>query len=366
MKNTISLCLIAKNEEKRIPNLFNSLKIGKQDSVIDEVILVDTGSTDKTKEIALKYGNTVKVYDFEWIDNFEAARNFSYSKSTKDWQFWLDCDDILKEVDYNKLVKLKKEMLIREDIKVVSMLYDYGFNVSGEPTLTLERNRMNRKEINAKWVGIVHEYVDTYGLPVLKTDIRVSHTRVHSNGTRNLDIFRSMINKGFILNDRDNYYYAKELYYNGLYDEAEKQLLTVLDRNNWFEEKLQSIIALAEIYKSRKDWKAEREICYKSFEYCVPRSEFLYRIGDSFFSEERFEIALEWYRRALRNPIPTHASYLNKEYYTWLPALQMCLCYFRMDDIKRAIEYNSLAYNYNPKHPSILHNMEFFKSLEKK
>lgn len=366
MNNTISLCLIAKNEEQRIPNLFGSLKIGEPDSVIDEVILVDTGSTDKTKEVAASYGNTVKVYDFEWIDSFEAARNYSYSKSTMAWQFWLDCDDILKDRDYKALVQLKNEKLIDNNVKVISMLYDYGFNTSGEPTLTLERNRMSRKEINAKWIGVVHEYVDTFGNPVLKTDIRISHTRNHSNGTRNLDIFNSMIEKGIELNDRDNYYYAKELYYNGLFDKAEKQLLTVLDRGNWFEEKLQTIIALAEIYRSRKNWKAEREICYKSFEYDTPRSEFLYRIGDSFFNEGKYRIALEWYRRALRTPVPTYASYLNKEYYTWLPALQMCLCYYKLGDTKHAIEYNSLAYTYNPKHPSILHNMEFFKSLDNK
>ena len=366
MNNTISLCLIAKNEESRLPKLLDSLEIGKVGSPIDEVIVVDTGSNDKTKEIAKNYGDIVKVYDFKWIDNFAAARNYSFSKGTKSWLFWLDCDDILKEDQLQKLKNIKNTLLNDENIKIISMIYDYGFDSSGEPTLSFERNRLVRNGIGCKWVGCIHEYVDTVGYAAYKSDIRVSHTRVHSNGTRNLDIFKAMITKGEILNDRDNYYYGKELYYNGLNDEAESVLLSVLDRYNWFEEKLQAIIALADIYKMRKDWLSERNICYRSFEYDIPRSEFLYRIGDSYFNENKYKLALYWYNLAATTPIPKDAGYLNKEYYTWLPHLQMCLCYYKLGNSEKAEEHNLIAHKYHPTHPSIISNIKFFNKLKNK
>lgn len=94
--NNISLCMIAKNEEKKIGrSLEASSKLGI------EIIVVDTGSTDATKEIAYKY--TDKVYDFQWCNDFSAARNFSISKASNDWILILDCDDYVESFDAEKL-----------------------------------------------------------------------------------------------------------------------------------------------------------------------------------------------------------------------------------------------------------------------
>ena len=68
---TLALAMIVKDEEKDLPALLESVK-----GVFDEIVIVDTGSTDGTKEIAKKYG--AKVHDFPWIDDFAAARNFSF------------------------------------------------------------------------------------------------------------------------------------------------------------------------------------------------------------------------------------------------------------------------------------------------
>ena len=75
---TISLCMIAKNEESNLADCLNSAK-----GIADEIIIVDTGSTDRTKEIAKKF--SVKIYDFRWVDDFSAARNESIRHSAKHW-----------------------------------------------------------------------------------------------------------------------------------------------------------------------------------------------------------------------------------------------------------------------------------------
>lgn len=76
--STISLCMIVKNEEENMAKCLNSIV-----DLVDEVV-VDTGSTDKTKEIAGKYPNVV-LYDFEWVNDFAKARNFAFSNATKDY-----------------------------------------------------------------------------------------------------------------------------------------------------------------------------------------------------------------------------------------------------------------------------------------
>lgn len=91
-KLPISVCIIAKNEEKYIEQCLRHLvPFGM------EIVVVDTGSTDKTKEIAEKYAD--KVYDFEWINDFSAARNFAASKAKNNWILVVDCDEYIKELD---------------------------------------------------------------------------------------------------------------------------------------------------------------------------------------------------------------------------------------------------------------------------
>lgn len=85
-----SVCIIAKNEEKNIERCLQSIR-----HFDCEIIVVDTGSTDCTKEIANKYG--AKVLDFEWINDFSAARNFSISHASYDWILVLDCDEWVEE-----------------------------------------------------------------------------------------------------------------------------------------------------------------------------------------------------------------------------------------------------------------------------
>ena len=100
---SISLCMIVKNEELVLGRCLDSVK-----NLMDEIIIVDTGSTDKTKEIASLYTN--KIYDFPWINDFAAARNFSFSKATKDYIMWLDADDVLLYEDNKKLQQLKENL----------------------------------------------------------------------------------------------------------------------------------------------------------------------------------------------------------------------------------------------------------------
>lgn len=94
---TISLCMIVKDEEKRLKKCLNPIK-----DIVDEIIIVDTGSKDKTKEITRKF--TKKIYDFNWCDDFSKARNFSISKATKKWILVLDPDEKISKKD---LIKLK-------------------------------------------------------------------------------------------------------------------------------------------------------------------------------------------------------------------------------------------------------------------
>jgi glycosyltransferase involved in cell wall biosynthesis len=122
-QSTLSLCMIARDEEKLLERCISSVR-----DFADEIIIADTGSKDRTAEIAKKY--TDNVYNFEWADDFSAARNFSISKATKDWILVLDADETIAEDDMKKL----KELIQESDADAYRLIQrNYSYSTKGNP-----------------------------------------------------------------------------------------------------------------------------------------------------------------------------------------------------------------------------------------
>ena len=98
---TISLCMIVKNEADILRRCLTSVA-----DLMDEIIIVDTGSTDHTKEVAAEF--TDKIYDYVWENDFAAARNFAFSKAEMEYIYSADADEVLDEVNRNRYAELKQ------------------------------------------------------------------------------------------------------------------------------------------------------------------------------------------------------------------------------------------------------------------
>lgn len=110
----ISLCMIVKDEEKVLGRCLQSVQ-----DIVDQIIIVDTGSIDKTKDIAKEYN--AEIYEFQWVDDFSKARNYAFSKAKEDFILWLDADDVIMETDARKLQHLKENL--DANVDAVSMNY---------------------------------------------------------------------------------------------------------------------------------------------------------------------------------------------------------------------------------------------------
>lgn len=169
----VSVCIIAKNEERYIGNcLSNLIKYGM------EIIVVDTGSTDATVEIAKKY--TKNVYSYEWNDDFSAARNYACQKASNNWILALDCDEYVTEIDrdslriymqkYNRhlgVIKLKNLYTDEEGVKRYqedSLIRLYNKNFYGffyrihEQLLPLDNPHESNRTLNAFEAPIAVEH----------------------------------------------------------------------------------------------------------------------------------------------------------------------------------------------------------------
>lgn len=351
----ISLCMIVKNEEKVLARCLDRIK-----DAVDEIIIVDTGSTDNTKEIALKY--TENVYDFEWIDDFSAARNFAFSKGSKDFLMWLDADDIVTAENRAKLIALKDEL---DGTDIVMMKYATAFDEEGKPTFTFYRERLIRRSIPHQWKGRVHETVDCSGKK-LYSDITVEHRSVKTEySTRNLDIYERQAAEGGTMQPRDVFYYGRELYYHKKYDRAIEKLTSFLsDKDGWVENKLEACKILSRCYSETGDTDRAFAALFNSFKYDTPRAELCCAVGNLFMNINDYGKAIFWFELALTLPKNEQSGGFNElDSYGYLPCIQLCVCYDKLKNYKKAEEYNAKAGAYRPKSKAYLHNLNYFKGL---
>lgn len=352
---SISLCMIVKNEEDTIGRCLETVK-----NAIDEIIIVDTGSTDNTKNIVKKY--TDKVYDFKWVDDFSAARNFAFSKATKEYIFWLDADDVFLKKDVEKFMELKKNF--DKSIDSVLMNYNVGFDNYENVTLSCRRNRLVKRLKNFKWIGFVHEYLEVYG-KIINSDISVSHKKIHYAPQRNLKIYEKKISEGINFTTRDILYYANELYDNKMYEKALIYYKKFLEsKKGWIEDNIRSCEKVADYYLSVGNIEKCHRYLYKTFEYDTPRAEITCRIGFLFLQENKLNSAIFWYELTTKLKKPQNSlGFFYDDYWTWLPHLQLCVCYDRIGNKKLAYEHNKIAEKFRPNDPKIIYNNEYFKKI---
>jgi hypothetical protein len=167
----VSLCLIVRDEEHNLPDCL----AGAAD-LVDEVIVVDTGSSDRTKEIAARFG--AKVFDFPWVDSFAAARNETLRHATGEWVFWLDADDRLDEDNRQKLRTLFAG-LGRDNACYSMKCLCLPDPQSGAATV-VDHVRLFRNLPQVRWRYRVHEQilpaVRAAGGRVRWTDVVIAHT----------------------------------------------------------------------------------------------------------------------------------------------------------------------------------------------
>ena len=141
----ISLCMIVRQEEKALERCLEGIA-----DAVEEIVIVDMGSTDRTKEIARQF--TDKIYDFPWVDDFAAARNFAFSKGTGEYLLWMDAEDILPSGEKEKLLALKAD-LQENPCDMVMMLFDRGVDEGGRTKFSCYRERLVRRCPQARWQG---------------------------------------------------------------------------------------------------------------------------------------------------------------------------------------------------------------------
>ena len=186
-KPGLSLCMIVKDEEDCLARCLMSAI-----PVVNEIVIVDTGSTDRTKKIAKAFG--ARIYDFEWTDDFSEARNFSLAKTTGDWILLLDADEVISPLDYDHLTRIVKDNAVSPKAYLITTrnyVYppyvigwtcnkgEYVDEEEGTGWYPSRKVRLFPNNSRIRFENPVHEFVESslkkIGIETVKSDIPVHH-----------------------------------------------------------------------------------------------------------------------------------------------------------------------------------------------
>lgn len=359
---TVSLCMIVRDEEQTLGRCLESVA-----GVADEIIIVDTGSTDRTKEVAGRF--TAKVLDFPWIDDFAAARNFSFTHATGDYVMWLDADDVLLPEDRAKLLELKGTL--DPSVDAVTMVYHTAFDEYGNAIASTRRPRWVKRTKGFVWEGAVHEDLTlAQQYRYYESDIAVTHRKPPSDAGpshRNRRIYEKMLAEGREMRPIDLLNYARELEATKEFDRAIPYYERFLDSGR--EDVNLRLFALHKLAtcnymvgRPDREW----ECTLRSLDLDVPRPEFACRIGERFVARNEFGPAIFWYETALRDPaaeMGRPGTVENHAFKTWLPHKQLGLCYFQVGDYEKSLQHNRMAQAYQPDDAGIAANIAMLEQL---
>lgn len=357
--SSISLCIIVKNEEAIIERCLHSIM-----NVIDEIIIVDTGSTDRTKEICSEFTNN--IYDYVWNDNFSDARNYSFRFATKEYIMWMDADDIILPEDNNKLLKIKDNL--DASVDVVMMKYHTGVDSQGNPLLSYFRERLVKRTCEFKWKEPVHEYLEIGG-NIINSDIAITHAKPpsESQSLRNINIYEKLLKDGIALSSRGIYYYARELKdHNRITDAITQFELFLSSGLGWVEDNIAACGELAKCYHLTNHPEKVLKSLFRSFIYDLPRAEICCQIGYWYKEKENYKNAAFWFNIILSLKKPEKSwGFTWLDSWDFIPLIECSVCYDHLGDVEKAEDYNKRALLLKPNSIPALQNQEYFNSLHK-
>lgn len=289
---TVSVCMIVKNEQKVLQRCLESLK-----GLYEELIIVDTGSTDNTKNIASAYTN--KIYNFVWIDDFSAARNFAFSLCTQQYIYTVDADEVLDETNRNKFLLLKQNIL--PEIEIVQMYYVNSKNENSVYNFQKElRPKLFKRLREFVWIDPIHERVRLQPI-VYDSDIEILHMPEGEHTNRDLSILTKLAQQGKVFSDTLFKMYARELFKAGTTQQLTKSkpyFLNALENNTLGEKRQICQIILSKIALTENN-------IHSFFKHCISQktegitSEICYLLGEYFYTQNDIEEGLSWYQYAL-------------------------------------------------------------------
>ena len=339
MTPSVSVALIVRNEERVLGRCLESLR-----GAVDEIVIVDTGSEDDTKRVALKY--TDKIYDFAWHDDFAAARQFSFDRATGDWVAWVDADDVVRHA--NRI----KPLLTATPPEVCGYYwrYIYGWDPSGKPSLEFWRERCVRNDGSFRWVGRVHEVLVPQWpcVQMHDQDVVVEHHSDAERGARkqgrNLKILEDEYEaSGGNLEPRMLFYLGREYADSGNIERAIEVLQRFLDAGDWDDERFRAQTQIAQLHRILGQYDLALDADLQALKIHPRWPDAYFGLAETYYYLQDWPRVIHWCDLGRAMPVPQTNVFVNPRDYdvNWIIYYTNAL--YHLGELQTALEWTRRA-----------------------
>ena len=333
-KGLLSLCMMVKNEETNVGAALQSAT-----NIADEFIVVDTGSTDRTKDVVKRVleGRNYQIVDYDPgtpIRSFSEVRNVAFEYATGRYVMWLDAGDrVTDDVALRKVVE-------KQEFDSYSLRTLYG-------GLAYWRERIVLRCF-AEFVDDVHETMRIDGLSSTQiVDVTVEHHWTEKKGRetslkRNVRLLRQMIEREGPDHPRYPrwvYYLARDMMQDGLAEQALSYFEERARLNGFWEERALAAISVARIHMMAKRYVQAIQAAYEAMKMCDGWRDPYYIVGDAYFWLGNYPTAIRWFEHCLKIPRPSTSLGVNAALYSWLPYCQLSYSHERSGNKSEALRW---------------------------
>lgn len=372
---TLSVCIIAKNEEKNIEKAIKSVK-----DFANEIILVDTGSSDKTVEIAQK--ENVKVFQYEWDYSFANARNEALKHASMDWVLMLDADEYIDAIAKDSIIPLLSSLNKNKiyQVKVINFIDKNNINETFEHFVP--RLIPNNKAI--KFIRDIHEYPVNNDNSEIESEI-LSSFHINHSGYLNANVKekdktirnRNILEKSLSTNNQSliDYFYLAENYKEDKnFDKVIEYSQEVIDISNNDIEKYKnhydlinlSKINLLEALISKNDYKKAIEIGEGFKNNLELRPDFWFLLGSAEFNLNNFDKCIEYQKKVLSLRDQSVFPSIDTGVLSWKPLSLIGESYLKKQDIDNALLFFKKAIKEKPDNISFYFKIAEIYSFQNK
>jgi len=325
-KGGISLCMIAKNEKKHIRTALDSVQ-----GMVDEIIVVDTGSSDETAELARSYG--ALVYYFPWRKDFSAARNYSLDRARREWTFWMDADDTA--------LFTKDELLAYLKTGIDAFSCEIRFGGS-----RFQHARFWKTAKRVRFHGLCHEYPNINNMVYTRSPFAFEHscafTPEKDRIGRNIEIMSRSVH-AYPNDARQWFYYGNALREGGKPAEALKAYDRYLEIAHWKDEKNICKRHVHDCHVALGDREAARGALLDAIGIDDRWAEQYFMMGCWYRDSGNTQKAAAWFEMAASTPLHDSSLFKVMDIYEWRAHDELVTCYEKLGRLDEAVKHAEIV-----------------------
>jgi glycosyltransferase involved in cell wall biosynthesis len=353
---TVSIALIVKNEERTLARCLDSIH-----GAVDEIVVIDTGSVDATVSVARRY--TDRIFDFPWIDDFAAARQFAFDHATSDWVAWVDADDVVHHADRIR------PLCAAAPANIAGFYWRYVLvrDAAGAPTFEFWRERCVRNDGNFRWQGRVHEALvaRTPAQLVRSDEVVVEHLPEEDRGAdqhgRNLRILEAeCADAGETVEPRKLFYLGREYADMGQPEQALAVLRRYLDVAFWDDERYRAQTQVAALLRALERYPEAIDADLAALKIHPRWPDAYFGLAESYYYLRDWPKVIHWADIGRALPLPDTTLFLDRRNYSYRWIIHYTNALYHTGDIAAALDWTRRALELAPDDPWHQRNLIYF------